>query len=589
MFFISLTWLLLFLLLMSWGAGIYIIFIKLLGKRYQTTPNIFHFSWMGFAALIGFLQIYSIFFAIDKLAVIVVYIIALISALFSYKYFLQIAVRILDTPKRFKIIWIIGVIFIIIIVSYNASLPLRVYDTDLYHLNAVKWASKYSAIPGIVNLHSRLAFNSSFLLFAALKNHWVWKDKSVYMANSFLLFLISIQWFSCIVKLPIVRFKISHAFVIITSPLVIWCIFSGFISSLGTDFTAIFLILIIIFELLSIEFENRGDGKDYWNVMNRRNLFAWFMIISLASVLLSTKLNTIPVFAIILISSICFFILFNLSRNAKYICCRHLLAVYGLSAMIVLGFIGRNIILSGWLLYPFPYGNLHLDWSASQQQVNGLVTVMKNWSVIPGKGTHEVLGNGFFRWFIPWYKGFSKFSEAFVLLYTGVFGLLYMLLSNTTKMFRSLKSIPLFLSIAIGILSLFFWFFTLPEWRYGLIYFWVFGGASISPIIYLMIRSNSSGKMLVFCIVIFLIYIQGVLVPHITQKPKFFELPPSKSKEVIPITINNGQYPKLIICKPIKGDQCGNSPLPCSPYINENSNIELRVPGQIKSGFRRMH
>jgi hypothetical protein len=57
MFLISLTWLLLFLLLMLWGAGIYMIFIKLLGKRYQTTPNIFHFLWMGFAALIGFLQI----------------------------------------------------------------------------------------------------------------------------------------------------------------------------------------------------------------------------------------------------------------------------------------------------------------------------------------------------------------------------------------------------------------------------------------------------------------------------------------------------------------------------------------------------
>ena len=544
---------------------------------------------MGFAALIGFLQIYSIFFAIDKLAVIVVYIIALISALFSYKYFLQIAVRILDTPKRFKIVWILGIIFIIIIISYNASLPLKVYDTDLYHLNTVKWASKYSAIPGIVNLHDRLAFNSSFHLFAALKNHWIWKDKAVYIANSFLLFLISIQWFSYIVKLPIVRFKISHAFAIITSPLVIWCIFCGFMSSLATDFSPIFLVLIIIFELLSIEFKNLRDGKGYWNVMNRRNLFAWFMIISLASVSLSTKLNTIPMFAIILISSIFFFILFNLSRNAKYICCRHLLAVYGLSAIIVLGFIGRNIILSGWLFYPFPFGNLHLDWSASQQQVNWVITVTKSWARIPGKEPHEVLGNGFFHWFIPWYEDFSKNPVVFVLLYTGIFGLIYILLSNTTKMFRSLKSIPLFLSIAIGILSIFFWFFTCPDWRFGLIYFYVFGGASISPIIYLMIRSNSTGKILVFCIVIFLIYIQGILVPHITQKPKFLKLPPSRSKEVIPITINNGQDPKLIIYKPKKGDQCGNSPLPCSPYINENSNIELRVPGQIKSGFRRMH
>jgi hypothetical protein len=41
----------------------------------------------------------------------------------------------------------------------------------------------------------------------------------------------------------------------------------------------------------------------------------------------------------------------------------------------------------------------------------------------------------------------------------------------------------------------------------------------------------------------------------------------------------------LVVYKPIKGNQCGDSPLPCTPNINYD--LKLRDPSNIASGFKQ--
>lgn len=47
---------------------------------------------------------------------------------------------------------------------------IHLYDTGLYHLQAVRWISESPVIPGLANLHSRLGFNSSWFIINALIN-----------------------------------------------------------------------------------------------------------------------------------------------------------------------------------------------------------------------------------------------------------------------------------------------------------------------------------------------------------------------------------------------------------------------------------
>ena len=41
-------------------------------------------------------------------------------------------------------------------------------DTESYHIQSIKWIQEYGSVPGIVNLHVRFGFNSSWFSSVAL-------------------------------------------------------------------------------------------------------------------------------------------------------------------------------------------------------------------------------------------------------------------------------------------------------------------------------------------------------------------------------------------------------------------------------------
>ena len=45
--------------------------------------------------------------------------------------------------------------------------PLEIYDAGLYHLQAILWNGSYPTVPGLGNLHGRLAFYTSYFLLQA--------------------------------------------------------------------------------------------------------------------------------------------------------------------------------------------------------------------------------------------------------------------------------------------------------------------------------------------------------------------------------------------------------------------------------------
>ena len=52
----------------------------------------------------------------------------------------------------------------------KAMEPSLHYDVGLYYLPTIKWLNEEPIIPGLVKLHSRLAFNQSIFGFAELLN-----------------------------------------------------------------------------------------------------------------------------------------------------------------------------------------------------------------------------------------------------------------------------------------------------------------------------------------------------------------------------------------------------------------------------------
>ncbi|MDE7231701.1 MAG: hypothetical protein K2N37_01295, partial [Lachnospiraceae bacterium] len=59
------------------------------------------------------------------------------------------------------------------------------YDTGLYHAQAIRWIEDYGVVPGLGNLHMRLAYNSAFMSLQALFSLGWLLGQSLHTLNGF--------------------------------------------------------------------------------------------------------------------------------------------------------------------------------------------------------------------------------------------------------------------------------------------------------------------------------------------------------------------------------------------------------------------
>jgi hypothetical protein len=584
MLLIPVTWLFIMLVLLAIGGSAMHFFNLSTGSR---SFGFFHFIWLGYAVLIAFLQWYSVFFPVNGFALCLVVLFAASGGYCTRHRFRQLFSDIISLPAGTLLRVVPGLVIVGSLIAYHASLSMQHYDTELYHLNAVKWAGSYPAVPGIVNLHGRLAFNSSFHLFAALLDTGYWSDRAVYLANSVIVAIASMQWFLTLAKVPSGTIRLSYCFALLTSPFLVLSMLRINLASLSTDLPSQILILVVIYYLLDQVELDPGGGIASTPVVSIAPA-PLLLLLVLSAVIASTKLSGAIILAIFLPAAI---IQLWTDRNSDALAgfrVRDNTVVFIPALIVVTGMIMRYVILSGWLIYPLPFGNLHLDWSAHPGQVANELDWIRSWARMPGKFPAEVLGQGFLHWFLPWYDlFFARNRMAQVLLCGGLAGLLYLVSLGKRGWCRN--SVPLLMGIFVAFMGLVYWFVSAPDYRFGEVFFWAFTGTTLAPLAGRVIGRHVTRHFLTVSVLIFFLALQklqGGFPELFPGKVSLGHLPASQSRKLVPVRVNNGQVPPLLVYRPLYGDRCGNSPLPCAPAITKDTPIELRTPGDLRSGFR---
>jgi hypothetical protein len=162
---IALIWFVLFVFVMLAGNILSNLLTALNPYKGGNRFDLFQFAWLGYAFIIGFNQIYSLFFPVDHYAFLSLLILAGISLGFGHQSLLNAGRRAWKDLLHHKLVYFVCLSLVILALAYCSARLTRHYDTAFYHLNAVEWANAYPAVPGIVNLHGRLAYNSSFHMF----------------------------------------------------------------------------------------------------------------------------------------------------------------------------------------------------------------------------------------------------------------------------------------------------------------------------------------------------------------------------------------------------------------------------------------
>jgi len=397
------------------------------------------------STIVGFISIFS---KIGLLANLIVFGLGLVFTKIEYKNISRLFSVYLGQIKNTKKPVLLLFAFSFVTILLKASSPTTIYDTGLYHAQAIKWIETYKAVPGLGNFHTRLAFNSSWFLPSALFSFSFLNLHPFCPLNSIFVLLVTVFLLNGPDKLLKKQYTLSA----ITESLICFSLFAYLfnrrdLSSLSLDIPSMMLawLLFLIF-LRKVE---KGEHKkfDINSVV--------IVIFSLFSLVI--KLSVAP---LILLSV---YIAYNERSKGKT-----LAVIAGSAFVIILPWCVRNIILSGYLIYPFPGIDIfNFDWKIPIENVVLTKKIIESWARIPAVHYDIVQNMPFSEWVPIWFKG--RFASDKLILLTllscSSFYLAYFLF-NVKKLSRFFKEGCVVLYFTLYA-SVFFWFKMAPAPRFG--------------------------------------------------------------------------------------------------------------------------
>ena len=144
--------------------------------------------WLGWAAVIGLLQLWHFAFPVDGRVYFVLGPLGVLGLFSRRAALVEAARRAATTPRG-----ALGAAVAALVAACAAALALRRPcnpDSCLYHIATLRWFEQYPIIPGLGNVHLRLAFNHSYYLYASLFDTGPLRGHGEHLPNGLLLLSI---------------------------------------------------------------------------------------------------------------------------------------------------------------------------------------------------------------------------------------------------------------------------------------------------------------------------------------------------------------------------------------------------------------
>jgi len=567
---VFISWIITTFLFFTFGDILIAIWNKAIKK--ENSFSVFDTFWLGMCAVGILLMIISLVSPLNIYINILLALVAVCYWLFNRKRGYQLWRRIKD--KIQNLAWYLKCILILlalILIACNLK-NLTTYDSGLYYYQTLMWNEQYSVVPGLGNLHSRFGFNSNFLLLSTLYYHPS-HFMTFFPLNTLFVFFVT-SWM--IIQLFRAK-EITAQVVLFLSIYLIIKAYFDMLSSLSTDIAPN---SIIIYILLSC-------------ILNPKSLKERVLPLCMLAVFgITFKLS------LALICIIPLIILYILIKEKKY---KELSIITVFMALIVIPWCTRFVILTGYLVYPFPALDVFsFDWKMPYRLAELEKTIVYAFAKNPFVSIEESLNNTSIdkQWFqthISWMHTSTKFSYALILLSP----ILILCFLRRWK-----KNWMILVAWAIAFSGVLMNFFTGPDPRFSQGFIIM---AALTPLLYIPVRElNARMRLAGWCVAFFMLFMlysklvkefiidnKGESTPlyTLTYKPEPFMNGGKKDDivfyeymidGVIVYSTNPiGEDPE--ICYLNCNNQCYDHRLPCTPYLN--THLELRGRS-LQDGFR---
>lgn len=440
MLFILIDWLYVFLTTFCLGYAFSEMSGRLFSYRLKHIDSIL-IAGLGCATV--YAQIFSVFYRVSMLANGVLLILCLVIVIVFYRrMWLDLKQAWCGNGVLVKTL----VPCLLLIWAFCTSRGYQSPDTMGYHAQSIRWIEEYGIVPGQAILNSRFSYNSSVFAMSALYSLKFLLGQSLHAMCGWIAFLLSVT----VLDVRKGRKRLR------------WSDF--------TNVAAIYYLTTLWYEVIS-------PSSDYASMC-----IVFFLIIKWVRLLEMPKeeqkttpyalLCVLGVFALTLKVTAGLILLLLIKpayRLLKQKQWKEILLYLFMGLVVMVPWMVRSVLLSGWLIYPLPQLDLFdVAWKQKVEWVNFDVACIKTWG--RGLNNSELLDMPVREWFGIWFRSVLTSLQKVIVLtdIAAVFLLvLYILLTLIRKRWQNLDKMLVLFTVACSYL---YWQLSAPLPRYGYAY-----------------------------------------------------------------------------------------------------------------------
>ena len=535
------------------GFGVRLLVKKCFGYEIREMTGLIY---AGLGAVTVYAGIYSLFAGVSLGANIGLWLFCLFVILIGKRDLWQYYEKQKTSLTKGKVVL---VIVMLLLFSYGASRGYMHWDSGLYHAQAIRWIEEYGVVPGLANLHCRLAYNSSAFVLTALYSMSFLGGQSLHTVSGFMAFVLVIKGLDVIGIFSRKKVLVSD-FVKVAMLFYISIIYTEMMSPASDYFAMLFLFYIVV---TWIELEEKKE----------KDIAPYGMLCVLLAVNVTIKLSSAIMLLLMLKPAVVLLKEKRYGQIGMYLC---------MGILAVFPYLARNVILSGWLVYPFPAIDLFsFDWKIPVGEAEYDAEEIK----VYAKGMTDVLlkDTPMSQWLPKWFAGLKGLEKIWVL--SSVVSIAGGVLVTVWGVIRKKKKIFGFLFLQwVMIAGYLFWQIGTPLVRYGYIYILAFPFFTIGLWFVLLFEKWEKNYWLFgAALLVFFIYKGGNMAENIAASS-------DQNYYVWQQDYDTGPYHTYEVGEvefyyPLDRGQIGYSKFPGAPH--ERYDFELRT-GELKGGFRRI-
>ena len=386
MLFIMINWLYVLITTFCLGYAFSRLAGKLFGYRIKSVDGLL-MAGLGTATV--YAQFFSLFYRVSLLANVVLVIFSAMTVLFWHQDMKRLLTESFRGSSRAVKI-LIPVLFVLW--AYFTSRGYMVHDTKLYHAQSIRWIEEYGIVPGQGVVNSRFSYNSSVFSLAALYSLKFVFGQSMHAMSGWFAFLLSVTTLDIIKGVK--KFRLSD-FANVAAIYYLTLITDEVLAPSSDYATMCVLFFLVIKWLRLLEQPKEEQQTAPYGLLCVLGVYALTLKLTAGLILI---LLIKPAYRLLK------------EKQWKQILCYLLLGILTAAPWLI-----RGVLISGWLLYPFPALDLFdLPWKQKTEWVKTDAGAIKTW----GRGVnYSVLAaQPIWEWYGTWFKTLSLMEKGIALV-----------------------------------------------------------------------------------------------------------------------------------------------------------------------------